>query len=100
MPKDTKIAPGAEKDWLLDWANPGSSYLQDGETIVSYTATVAGGLEKISDTLNGSKVVVWVRCPTTLTIGARCSISIAIVTSEGRRDSRRIDLVVGYGSLV
>jgi hypothetical protein len=98
--KDLKIAPGAEKDWLLDWADASNSYLAVGETISSYTATVAGGIEKISDSRTDAKITTWVRCPATLAIGARASIIVAIVTSAGRKDSRRIELTVGYGALV
>lgn len=86
--------PGAELDFVFDWnaAAPIGPWLATGETISSYTATCDSPLVKLSDSESSSDVTVWVRMPSDAQIGAVGYINCAIVTSAGRKDSRRIEV--------
>lgn len=80
-------APGADLDYGLTWA----AWLAAGETIVSSTWSISGGL-----TLDGQQIAG----PITSTFVSGASVAgntytlvNTIVTSEGRADSRSLLLV-------
>lgn len=94
MSTPKKIAPGAVLDFVFPWGE----YLQEGETIESFTVTRAGGLTQPADRPEPAKVeadksiLVWLQAPTQ--IGTVCWADCAILTSAGRHDKRRLELVV------
>lgn len=93
-PKD----PSAKLDYIFDWAPQKnnrdlSDWLLVGETISSYTITVASGLTHISDSLidSNTAVVVWLSGGVDLT---DYTVSCKIVTSMAREDSRSVTIPV------
>lgn len=87
---------GATLDWSFGWADPPPKgpWLETGETIASYTVTVEGPLTKNSDSQADGLVTAWVTCAADASVGAVGAITCAIVTSAGRADSRRREIVV------
>lgn len=84
-------ALGAKLDYTWPW---GEKWLRDGETLSTYTFTAPQGV-----TLSGivrdpadEKVTVWVD---TGTVRGTVTVVGNIVTSEGRKDSRTLTLLVG-----
>lgn len=89
------IRPAAELDFVFDWGGPAPGpWLATGESIASSSCAVEGVAVKLSDATAGGAVTAWVRCNADAPAGAQVSIRCSIVTSAGRKDSRRIDLVV------
>lgn len=100
MSTPKEIAPGAILDFVFPWGEDQGEgiYLEDDETIASLTVARSAGLTQPSGkpepaTAEESKsVLVWNEFPTQ--IGQRCWCDCTIVTSAGRRDTRRYDYVV------
>lgn len=99
MKKDLEIAPGADKWWSLDWADPAKPFLESGETIVSHTVAVSSGLTLLSAQLVGTKVFVHVAAAAGLREGQRPSIVITVTTSKPRTEPKRIRLTCDYGEI-
>jgi len=80
--------PHAVLDYAFDW----SQWLEDEETIVSYTITAASGITSASSsfTTTGS-VVTWI---TGGTVGVRYPVACLITTSASRVDERTIKIDV------
>jgi|GEM_PF-2620959 hypothetical protein len=92
-----QIRPGAELDYVVDWAatpQEQGPWLADGESITSHTVTVEGPFERMSDSRSGGSVTAWVRCQTTAVLGSRGRVIVSIVTNQARKDSRAIELQV------
>jgi hypothetical protein len=92
-----QIRPGSELDYVVDWAaspQEQGPWLEDGETITSHDVTVEGPLDAISDSRSGGAVTAWVRCQQAAALGSRGRVIVAIVTSQGRKDSRSIELQI------
>lgn len=79
--------PGAVLDYVFNW----SSWLQSGETIVSYTLNAETGLTKGLDSELSGKVVVWLLGGV---VGETYKVSCEITTSLGRTDERTIEIDV------
>ena len=88
--------PQAELDYKFDWAPltneaPGavSDWLASGETIESYTLTIAGGITNVSDsrTDSNTSVTVWLSGGSA---GREYRVTCHIVTSAWREDDRTI----------
>ncbi len=84
--------PSAVLDYVFDWAANTSGadteiedWLAAGETISSYTVTVAAGLTKDSDSRSGGRVTAWLSGGTA---GQDYTVTCRIVTSAGRTDER------------
>lgn len=94
-PSPREMSPGAELDWSFGWSDPPPKgpWLASGETIASRTITVESPLEFISDSEADGTVTVWVRMPASAAIGSVGAITCAIVTSLGREDSRRREII-------
>lgn len=74
--------PDAVLDYVWDW----TSWLESGDTISSYTVTVASGDVVLdSDSNTSSAVTAWFSGGTTFS-----SATCQIVTAEGRTDERTI----------
>jgi len=80
--------PDATLDYAFDWS---THWLQDGETIDSYTVTIASGLTKDSDSESSGTVTVWLSGGTA---GETYEVACKIVTSHGRTDERTIEIIV------
>lgn len=87
---------GANLDWTFGWRDPPPKgpWLQMGETITARTVTVEPPLVLESHSEADGLVTVWVSLPSDATVGAIGAINCAIVTSAGREDSRRREIVV------
>ena len=72
-------------DAILDYVMNWTDWLSTGETITAHTVTVGTGLTKQSDSQTASAVTVWL---TGGTKGVSYLVTIEIVTSQGRTDSR------------
>jgi hypothetical protein len=90
--------PNAVLDYKFDWAaltnqTGDSNWLQDGETIVSETMTVATGLTLDSGVISdsGTSVTVWLSGGTA---GTAYNVTCHIVTSNvpAREDDRTIQI--------
>jgi len=90
--------PTSKLDYVFDWApltnNRGlTDWLQEGETILSYTIIVPEGIDKISDELidNATAVIVWLDNGS---VGEDYLIQCNIVTNQEREDTRTAILPV------
>jgi len=81
--------PQARLDYGWDWA----SWLGDGETITAHTVTAsgAGGVVVESSAVIGGQVVAWISGGV---VARQSSVTVHIVTSEGRADDRTLRLDV------
>jgi len=76
--------PDAVLDYTFDW----TLYLDDiADTISSRTVIVPTGMTKVSDSIVGKTVVVWLSGGTS---GSKYQITCRIVTAGGRTDDRSI----------
>lgn len=81
--------PDARLDWAFDWASDG--WLDDGETISSYTVTAEAGITVDSDNEAAGIVTVWLSGGT---VGVSYDVACRITTSDGRVDERTITIRV------
>lgn len=86
--------PNAELDYKFDWKaltngvdGARTDWLDTGETISTYTVTVATGITKVSDSKSDSdtSITVWIKGGTA---GTDYDVTCQIVTSDGRTDER------------
>jgi hypothetical protein len=91
-----EIIRGDRLDWTFGWDDPAPDgpWLQDGETITSYTVTVDAPLVLEDDSESAGTVTAWVSCPDDATVGTVAGIKCAIVTSAGRETSRTRELTI------
>ena len=82
------VSPDATLDYAFDWS---THWLQDDETIDSYTVTVSSGLTKDNDSESSGTVTVWLSGGTA---GETYEVACKIVTSLGRTDERTIEIIV------
>lgn len=77
------ISAGDELDYRFSFRGelPGP-WLQDGETIVSHTASVVGPIEVITSSIQGDDVVVWVTPTAAAKEGQRARLVVRIETSN------------------
>lgn len=94
-----KQDPTARLDYPIDWAAPkeeGGPYLEAGDSIASATARVVGtatGIEVESPVVVQDNItIVWV--VTTGAAPGRYTVTVAVVTTDGREDERSITVVV------
>ena len=80
--------PDATLDYAFDWI---THWLQDDETIDSYTVTVASGLTKNIDSEDSGIVTAWLSGGTA---GETYEVACKIVTNLGRIDERTIKIMV------
>lgn len=73
--------PDAVLDYLFDF----SGWLDDAETIQSYTVTVSDGLTKDSDSESAGTVTVWLSGGQA---GDNATVACRVTTSAGRTDER------------
>lgn len=78
--------PDAVVDFAFDWSN----YLDDGETISSYTVTV-DGVTLDSDSQTTTAVTAWLSGGTDGTVA---EVNCEIVTSDARTDQRTIAIKI------
>lgn len=87
--------PAGKLDYTLDWAGdpPDGPWLAPGDTIAnsSWTDPVPPGLTKVSDDSDDTTTTVWLEGGN---VGVRYTLTNQIVTAEGRRDERDVDIVV------
>lgn len=81
MPSRFRKDPDAIKDYHFDW----SDWLEDGDSIDSYTITPSSGITVDSDSESGGIVTVWLSGGTADT---SATVTCRIVTTEGRRDDK------------
>ena len=81
-------------EWKFDWAaltngSGSENWLQDGETIASYTVAAGTGITVDDHMLanNDTSVIVWLDDGT---VNTRYPVSCSIVTTAGREDKRTI----------
>ena len=84
-----KKDPQAVLDWSFDWSADG--WLDDAETITSYTITADDGITVDSDSQTDGKVTVWLSGGT---VGDDYDVACRITTSDGRTDERTITIRV------
>jgi hypothetical protein len=87
MPSTFRHDPEAVLDYSTSW----SSWLDDGETISSYTVTVPAGLTLASDSEDAGVVTAWISGGTA---GENYRVEYKITTSAGRTDERSITISV------
>ena len=87
MPQSFVKDPNAVLDYTFDW----SDWLPTGDTISSYTVTVATGLTKVSDSSTTTAVTVWLSGGT---VGAWYAVQCRIVTVGGRTDDRTAQIKI------
>lgn len=83
--------PDAKLDFGFNWRDPLSPWLEDDETISSYTLTIPTGLTKVSDSKSDGLVTVWLSGGTDKTW---YNVSCRITTSKGRIDERTIQIQI------
>lgn len=81
MPTQFIKDPDAVLDYVFDW----SSWLDDTDTISSYTVTAESGLTVDSDSNTTTAVTVWLSGGTANT---DYEVTCSIVTADGREDDR------------
>ena len=86
--------PAARLDYKFDWAaltngSGSENWLQNGETIASYTVGAGTGITVDDHMLanNDTSVIVWLSGGT---VNARYAVTCQIVTTAGRTDERTI----------
>ena len=86
-------SPVAVLDYLFDWLSLG--WLQNGETISSFTTTVDTGLTLTSPGSGSggtaTSITLWLSGGT---VGTQYSVTVQITTSAGRTDARTIKVNV------
>lgn len=88
MPTTYLADPESVLDYSFDWA---TSWLDDGETISSYTVTVPAGMTLASHSQAAGVVTAWISGGT---VNTRYRVECKIVTSAGRTDERSITISV------
>lgn len=89
MPAETVFRhdPAAVLDYVFDW----SAWLAAGETITAATVTADTGITIDNDTVEASKVTVWLSGGTAK---ARYQVRCSITTTLTREDRRHITIAV------
>lgn len=85
FPKD----PSSVLDYSFNWVGDEDheSYLEDSETISSYTMTADAGITKDSDSEDAGIVTVWLSGGTA---GTAYNVACKITTSMGRTEERSV----------
>jgi hypothetical protein len=83
--------PDAILDYVVDWNDATDPWLEAGETISSYTVTVASGLTLVADSELDGRVTVWLSGGT---VGNAYTVTVHIVSSVGREDDRSFRVVI------
>jgi len=79
--------PDAVLDYVFNW----SSWLQDGDTIDTYTVDADAGLTVDSDSNTTTAVTAWLSGGTA---GQSYGVTCHVVTAGGRKDDRTIRIIV------
>jgi len=83
--------PNAKKDYAIDFAVPGDSWLIDGDTLESVTWSYPSGITYLSSSFSPTKATVWFGGGTD---GISYTITCHIVTTQGREDDKSFRIVV------
>jgi len=81
-------APHAMLDFKFNWAY---GYLEDGETITSYSIIADGGITVDSSSKSGNKVIVWLSGGR---VGHNYNVTCRAITSFGRTDDKTMQIRV------
>lgn len=85
MPREMEKDPNAVKDFFIDW----SQWLTTGDSLSVSTWTVPAGITKDSDTISGSKTVIWLSGGT---VDQDYELVNHITTAQGREEDATITI--------
>jgi len=80
-------SPSAVIDYAVDWTD----WMAAGDTLSSVVWTVPSGITKDSSTEDGAKCIIWLSGGTA---GQNYTLTCAITTTQGRKESRQIVIKV------
>lgn len=83
--------PNAKKNYEIDFASEGDSFLQDGDTLFSAVWNVPAPLVKESQALTPTKAIVWLSGGV---VGSSYNVVCSIVTTNGIADDRSFRVVI------
>ncbi len=83
--------PNAVKDYAIDFAAEGDSYLLNGDTLVSAVWTVPAGIVKTNELLEATKAKIWLSGGT---VGVSYSIVCHFTTTSNIVDDRTFRVVI------
>lgn len=83
--------PNSTKDYQIDFATEGDSFLIDGDTLVAVDWTVPAGIVKETDVFTNTTATIWLSGGT---VGVSYSIVCHFTTANGIIDDRTFRVVI------
>lgn len=83
--------PNATKNYAIDFAAEGDSFLQDGDTLATVDWTVPAPLVKTNENIANSKAIVWLSGGV---VGASYNVNCHFETVNGIIDDRSFRVVI------